>query len=339
MAGWQSWVGLDAAKTFRELSTYQLQVSREDLRVSLTRAYYGTILAQEGLRVAKEALEQTEKHLARVKELHQQGVASEYDLIRARVAVSNQRPAVSQAEAGADLAMKGLKHQIGLNMDQVVKLTGELNAAVSAPELSYEEASDFAMQQRVELRQLALQEELYRIEYKVNQRSWLWPNFLAGLRWETSAQSQDLKIGKYEFLGGFGGQLILQIPLFDGFSSHYRAQQSKLDMRNTRLQRSMLKRGIEMEVFDALRSFQRSQEELDAAVESLQQAEKGYSIAQTRYDGGVGTQLEVLDAQLQLNMSKVNLLQAEYNLLMAKVNYDRASGKRFGQPSSLGDNS
>ena len=66
-----------------------------------------------------------------------------------------------------------------------------------------------------------------------------------------------------------------------------------------------------------------------AAEEGLGQAEQAFSISEARYRQGVGTQLETLDAQLQLRVSKTNLLQAKYNLLVAKANFDRASGKGF----------
>lgn len=330
-------LGLDAAKTYRELSGYQVQVSKEDLRIQLTQAYYGTLLAGEALTVAKDALAQTQKHAARVKSMYEEGVASEYDMIRANVAVSNAKPGVSQAQAGYDLARKGLKSLLGVDVSRPLVLKGELPDVVAAPELDYDQSTELALNKRPELKQLNLQEHLYKIQYKVHQRSWLWPNFMANLSWDATAQSSDLNVGKYEFLGGYGGTLILQIPLFDGFKSHWKAQQAKIDMRNTRLQHTMATRGIEIQVYEALRNFQKSSEEMQAAHESLQQAQKGYDIAETRYQQGVGTQLEVLDSQLQLNVSKMNYLQSRFNLLMAKANYDRASGIGFDEVSSVED--
>jgi outer membrane protein len=320
---------LKAAKAYKELNSYQVKLAREDLHVQLMQTYYGAILADRGLAIAREGLKQATDHYAQVQQMHTQGVASDYDLIRAQVAVSNLKPNVSQAEAGRDLIRKALKNLLGLDVDSPIKLVDNLEEAIAPPTLDYEDASAAALHQRVELRQLDLQKSLYEIEYKVNQRSVLWPNLLAGLRWETSAQASNLRFGKYEFLGGYGGQVILQIPLFDGFASHWKAQQSKVNVRNTRLQRIQLERGIRLQVFEALRTYQRSAEELNAAKESLVQAEKGYSIAETRYQSGVGTQLETLDAQLQLNVSRVNLLQAQYDLLIARANFDRASGSSF----------
>jgi len=324
-------LGLNAAKTYREMSGYQVEVSREDLKVQVVQIFYGCMIADQGLVVSKEALQQVKNLYQQVQDMYSAGVASEYDLIRAKVAVSNQKPAVFQMEAQRDLTYKALKNVLGLDVNQPIRLEGQLEAEAVGPEYDFRTASAMAMNNRVELRQLELQERLYEIQYKASARSWLWPNFLAQASWETSAQAQDMKIGKYEYLSGWSGTLVLQIPIFDGLASHWQAQQAKVNMRNAKLQKAQLTRGIELQVFEALRSYDQASQELEAAEEGLGQAEKAYSISETRYRQGVGTQLETLDSQLQLRLSKTNLLQAKYNLLVAKANFDRASGKGFKQ--------
>ncbi len=82
-----------------------------------------------------------------------------------------------------------------------------------------------------------------------------------------------------------------------------------------------------MQVFQSTQSFELASLKLTAALETRSEAEKGYRIATTRYDSGVGTQLEVLDAQLQMNTSRVNVLQAQYDQLVAQAEYDRALGQ------------
>lgn len=76
--------------------------------------------------------------------------------------------------------------------------------------------------------------------------------------------------------------------------------------------------------------FSKADKELIAAESTLEEAEKGYSIAEVRYTEGVGTQLEVLDAQLQLNNSRVRVLQAKYNRVVAYAAYQRSLGGNLG---------
>ncbi len=321
-------LGLDAAKQYRKMSELGVQVAREDLRVDLVKAYYATVLAEQGLTVTLEMFEMSRAYLEQVRAMHEQGMVSEYDLIRAEVAVANMKPMVTQAETGLDLAYKSLKNMLGMDLEQEIEVDGDLMDSGELL-LGYEQAVQLANQQRVEFRQLDFTRNLYEIQTKVHQRSWLWPNFFASLKWETMAQKNDTEFAKYEFLGGYGATVGVSIPLFDGLASHHRAQQAKVDIRNTQRARIQLERGVEMQVYAAQQEHEKAREQLEAALEARNLAERGYEIAEVRYSEGVGTQLEVLDAHSSLSNAKMNVLQAEYNLRIAKAEFDRAIGQHF----------
>ncbi|MBZ0264034.1 TolC family protein [bacterium] len=318
-------IGLEIAKRYRELVKLGVHLSRQELKVSLTQAYYGAILADQFVEVSQDALTQAKRHLDHTEGMYQQGVISEYDKIRAEVAVANLKPQVHQAEAARELAYKGLKYVLGLQVEDDIELTGNLDVSID-PLSDYTTASTLAIEKRIEFQQLELQKQLYKGQYKIENHSWLWPNLFLNLKYETAAQKNDFELSKYEFLGGFGGSLALQVPLFDGFKSHHRAQQARVNMRKVDRQKSMLERGVKIEVFQAISDFEISNKQLQASQEAMAQAEKGERIASVRYTEGVGTQLEVLDAQLQLNTSKVNLLQAKYKQVVAAAAYERAVG-------------
>jgi len=220
-----------------------------------------------------------------------------------------------------------LKNLIGMDLDEFIEIQGAISDVIQQPELEYSSATEFALEGRIELQQLDLQKLLYKDQKLAEERSWLWPNLLAGVRWETQAQSPVINFSDKKFFNGISAQLMLNIPLFDGLASHRRSQIAEVNMRSVDLQKSMLERGIQLQVFQATRGFKLASEKFNAALENRDEAEKGYRIAVTRYESGVGTQLEVLDAQLQLNSSRVNVLQAQYDQLVTQAQYDRALGQ------------
>lgn len=319
-------IALEIAKNYHELSRLAVAVSRSELHLSLTRAFYGAMMADEYVAVSSEAQAQAIRHRDQVKALFDQGMVSEYDLIRAQVAVANVEPQVAAATAARDLAYKTLKNLIGMDVDAPVNLVGELKAA-AIPFGGYPEAVATALNSRPELRQVNLQGELYKGQFKIETRSAYWPNLYLGLFYNSQAQADDIEFSKYEFLGGWGGALSVQIPLFDGFASHHRAQKALIELRGIKRRTAELERGIKIQVHQALADYNKASLELKAARESVAQAERGVTIAETRYREGMGTQLEVLDAQLQLNQARTNRLQAEYNLIIARATYDRAVGE------------
>lgn len=318
-------MALEIAKRYERLSELGIKVSKENLHYSLTEIFYSALLADEYLRISQEALDQAERLSKQTRSLFDQGMVSEYDQIRANVAVANLKPRVIEAEAGKNLAYKGLKNLIGIDVDQDIIIKGDLHSS-SVDLGDYKSNVEKAMNQRAEFRQLDLQAKLYEGQYRIEKRSWLWPSLFVGFRWETLAQTEDFKINKYQFIDGLSGTIALQIPLFDGWASSHRAEKAKIDLRKVRRQKKTLERGVKVQIYQALTDYRKTGEELRAAEETVKQAEKGSSIAEVRYQEGIGTQLEVLDAQLQLNNSKVNLLQARYNRLIAKAAYNRAIG-------------
>ncbi|HEX04853.1 MAG TPA: TolC family protein, partial [Bacteroidetes bacterium] len=299
----------------------------QELRVQLVEAFYGAMVADEYVEVTGDALDQAQRHLDQVQLMFNEGVVSEYDRIRARVAVSNMRPDLIEAETARELAYKGLKNLLGMDLDTPITLQGEISDIIQQPELGYAAAADYATERRLELKQLDLQRKLYEDQKLIEQRNWLWPNVLAGLRWETQAQSNEFDFQDQRFYNGTSAQLMVNIPLFNGLASHRRSQIAEVNIRKMGLQHDMFERGIRMQVFQATQSYEKASETLQASLENRGEAEKGYNLAETRYAEGIGTQLEVLDAQLQLNMSKVNVLQAEYDQLIARAQYDRALGQ------------
>jgi outer membrane protein len=322
-------IALELAKIYSEISKLGLKVTWEELRLALVRIFYGALLTEEYMAVSNEAITQAERHYRQAQNLFDQGMVSEYDLIRANVAVANLRPQVLEAETARDMAYKGLLHMIGMDIDSEVELTGNLEIT---PEnlLDYDAAVKAAMSNRDEFTQLGLQAEMYEGQYKIEKHSTLWPNVILNMKYETMAQADDMNISKYEFLGGFGGSLIVQIPLFDGFASKHKAETALINKRSVYRQRELLERGVKIQVFEAQGNYRKATERLKAARETLSQATRGSEIAEVRYKEGVGTQLELLDSELQVNNSKVNVLQAQYDLRVAEATFRRAMGSGVG---------
>lgn len=322
-------IALRIAKKYRQISEMGESVVTQELQVNLTQSFYGALLADEYVQLMQQVHAQTQRHKDQVQALFDQGMVSEYDLIRAKVAVANVKPQVVSAESNRDLAYKSLKNLLGLNVETQILIKGDLDQGGQLRQLvipSYEHAVSKALEDRLEFQQLKLQSDLYYGQYQVETRSWLWPNFLLNLNYSTQAQATDTKFSKYEFLDGWGGSLVLQIPIFDGFASHFRAQQALVNRRSVQRQEMVLERGVRIQVSQALSDMERTIIELEAAQETLDQSKKGAEIAELRYQEGVGTQLEVLDSQLQYNQSRINFLQAKFNLLVAKASYKRALG-------------
>jgi outer membrane protein len=120
--------------------------------------------------------------------------------------------------------------------------------------------------------------------------------------------------------------LKLSIPIFDGFARGARVQQAEIDMEKAKLTKLKTEDGLKIQLVQAELNMKEAKQRVDAQKESVQEAEKALTIAESRYDNGIGTQLEILDTQSALVQTQVSYSQAIYDYLVAKAEWDNVAG-------------
>ena len=109
-----------------------------------------------------------------------------------------------------------------------------------------------------------------------------------------------------------------------------KVRQAKVDYSQSQLQKSQLLRQIRLEVRDAHGKVEEARQRVEALGETVGQAERGVEIGQVRFQNGVGTQLELLDAQVALTTARVNRISASHDLAAAVASLRRAVGREWG---------
>ena len=115
-------------------------------------------------------------------------------------------------------------------------------------------------------------------------------------------------------------------PLLDGGRTKARLKRTRITIRQVETQQQQLADQISLDVKNALLDLQEAQQRLQAQQHTIAQAERGLSIARVRFDGGMATQLEVLDAQLALTAARTQDLQAQHDYAVALASLCYAVG-------------
>jgi len=118
--------------------------------------------------------------------------------------------------------------------------------------------------------------------------------------------------------------------LFSGFQTNARVEAAQLDLRKTQENIAGMKSGLQTTAESVTLELRNTRQRIEAQSRTVEQADKGYRIAATRYKNGAGTLLEVNDAQLALTVATVNRLQALYQYLAASADLDQLLGRRPG---------
>jgi outer membrane protein TolC len=319
-------LALQIAKLYKKATNQAFIQTEAETRLLITELYFGAAVAHEWAKVMEESYDQLEAHLEKVEDMHTEGIVSEYDLIRSRVQVSNFYPQVISARTAQTVALEALAIALNLPRDQEIELTDNLYD-FQLDRVDTEDAYRIALENRPELKQLEFQEQMLKKLLKIEKHGIWWPNlFLVG-GFTRTAQEPDFDWGDYYWMENLYAGLSLSIPLFDGFKAKYRAQQVRVDIKSLGIAQEQTARGINLELIQAQSRLEEALKNVKAQVEGKELAEKGFHIAEVRYDNGLATQLEVMDAQIALNQAKTNELTARYNAITAQAALQKALGR------------
>lgn len=319
-------LALKIAKLYRQVTEEQLDQSKAELKYLITQLYYGAVVAGKWEKVAQETYTQMQNHLEKVQDMYREGLVSEYDMIRSQVQVSNFYPQVINAQTAREVAFEALSIALDLPKDQPVVLTDDLSS-YPRDHLEVENPYALALQSRSEMKQLDLQENLMGNLLKIEKHGIWWPNvFLVG-GYTASANEPDFDVNDYFWSKNLYGGISLAFPIFDGFKAKHRAQQVRVDLKQLGLQREQMIRGINLEIIEAQSRIKEATKNVIAQQEGVQMARKGLEIAEVRYENGLSTHLEVMDAQVALNQANTNELSAYYDAILANAEFEKALGK------------
>ena len=287
--------------------------SEEDLLVLVHVRYYAAWLAGQRVSVQKNRFEA--------------GVGEKYDVTQAEVALANARPPLIRAMNDRRRSIDRLQEIIGLpypvNVDASV-ITLESPEEIPSPDLKLIDAIVSAMSNRPEIEGVQHDIETAQRELKLVKRD-LSPeiSLFAGYGIESDMFGGDSS------LEGWSSGVELNWDIFDGGIRRGKVQQARSTARQVALESRELELAIKGEVRDAYYDQQEAIAIYDTSAQVIAQAREALGLAQNRYKAGKGTQLEVLESQLQLTRAQLEQSTARHDLELASVQMKRAMGMKI----------
>lgn len=306
--------------------------ARIDLVAEVKKSFYNILLAEQSLAVLRES-ERTVKQTVDETELkYRNGLASEYDLLTAQVQLSNLKPTILQTENSIQVAELMLKMYLSLPEEIDIEVTGELDGMRDAV-FAGADALTVDLSENSSLRQLELQQEQLRRQLKVANASRL-PSLAAfgQASYTGNDMAPFLSVtpdngARYFWTNPISVGVQLSVPIFAGLTKMNQSRSIKNQIAQLDLQREYARKQVDVQARSAVNTLLTAREQMFSQETTVRQAEKAYSISQTRYNAGAGTMLELNTAQLTLTQARLNYSQAIYDYLSAKADYDRIIGR------------
>jgi len=307
-----------------EVQDETLRAKKLDLEFDAKRLYYGLLLAYETERIARETLEQAKAHYSDVKHKYAQGTSSRFDVLQSGVQVSLLVPNLIKASNEVKLIKAELNKLLGRNVDTPVEPDEKLSyTSIEIKEPDFLKTA-YLNKPEMMLKALGIDIDKWGIEMaKSGYRPQL--DMAGGYSYRSGNLGNIINSKQNNWYAG----LTLTIPIFEGFSTKAKVDEAKARYAEAILSKENLSDQIAVDVRQACLNLKESEAIIDSQKDHVGEAREALQIAEISYDNGVGTNLDVLDAQVSLSQIQQNLASGIYDYLMAEAYLKRNMGESF----------
>lgn len=324
----QLWASLKLEDELVATAIEAARASRVGMVSQVRKAYIGALLAKEAAMVLRQSYEQLRQTERDIDMKLKKGLVAEYDLVRMQAQVQNLLPEVLRAEEAERLSLRKLAVLMNLPLDKPISPTERLEQYERIVELRLlSSETDFRLEGNTTLRSLDHQGRQLEQALRIKKMAYL-PTLAASFSYNYSFANDRLALGNskrwspHSMLG-----LSLSIPIFSGGSKYNDVRATRLQLTQLAQRRVQVERELELAHSSAL-SEQRSAAEVFLASRGAERsALQGYEIALMRYSTGIGTLLELNDAQVALMKAQLSLKQAIHNYMVATYSLDELEGR------------
>jgi outer membrane protein TolC len=310
-----------------DAAVLSLQAVINDALLEVRTRFYTVLLSREKIKVQEQNVELLQRQLQDVKNRYEAGTVSNFEVLRAEVALANAQPALITARNDYRLSIETLRQALGYvtasepNVAKVPEFLGTLEFVPASFELRSALAT--AREQRPDLQRL---EKLTTAAEQgvIANRAGYQPNvaLFGSYDWRKTPGSNSFPGDRNGWTVGLSSTW----NIFDGRATAGRVVQARSFLEQTKLALAESQLAVDVDVRRAISIFQQATELAEASKKVVEQAEEAVRLANARYNAGTATQLDVLTSQVDLTTARLNQLQAYYSYNVAVATTRNAMG-------------
>jgi outer membrane protein TolC len=319
-------VALQAKKTVEELSRKSLQQSKRDVREAVSKAYYNLLISKKQMDLTNTNIERLEKLLHDTKAMYDNGFAEKLDIDRVQVQLNNVKTTKVKLINLLAVSDQLLKFQMGMPLNELLTPGDSLSTADLTGILR--DSAGFQYDQRIEYSLLQTQKKANEFNLKRYRMAYL-PSVSAFMNYGKNAGRDEFNFfDKHEpWFSTWIIGISVNVPIFDGFQRKYRVDQAKLAIDKNEVQLEGLKQSIDLQIAQSKTSLRNDIINLSSQEDNMRLAESVYEASKKKYEQGVGSNIEVINAESDLKQAQTNYFSALYDAIIAKIDYQKAIGR------------
>ncbi|WP_232203913.1 TolC family protein [Chlorobaculum parvum] len=321
---------VDLAKAGRNSAGIRQEITLRDLSLATIRAFYSVLFLQEAVSVQQKEIDALQKNLDHMQKRYDEGAATRFDLLTTQVrlaAAGNRKIDYETQLHNQEIALRRL---CGLDEQAPLNLSGSFDITVADKDANRLAAA--ALEQRPEL--MLARENLKAASYKKSLagKEFL-PKIVGSASWGTAnGYMPDIDKMRTNVAAG----VELQVPIFDGFGRSAALREAAAMKRSAEQQQLDTEQMAQAEIRQSLNDLKSSEQKIETTCLQVSQADLAAQHARIRYDNGLATTLDLLDAEAALAEAELAHLQARYEYVLNAYDVRRASGDLIAQKQEKG---
>lgn len=320
--------GLKAAKQFRELTKKKKAIKEEEIRAGVTKAYMNVLIAEENQKTLNNNIKTITKSLSEAEAYYESGFIEHLEVKRLNLSKESLTTEITKIEKLILLSKDLLKFQMSYPMNDDIELDEDLNALVdkfSAEDVDLDDTTiDF--NNKAQYAEIEMGQQLNELNIERLERGFL-PSLMARAGASESLQRNKLfDSNENGWIPTLFAGLSLNIPITDGRKKKSLIQQAEIEAERISLQKAEFERGITMQVQTSKLQYASAKETYLNAKKILELNEDIFETTQIKFSEGVGSSLEVTQAESDLFAAQSAYINALYQLLITKTDLDIALG-------------
>ena len=315
--------GYQAADLNYQAMQRDVDAAYNQLRLDVSEAFYGALVAQDFVRVARQSVSLVEEQLAVAEASLEAGAATNFDVLRAKVQLANAESQLIRAQNGVQTAKDAYKTVLNIPLSENILVKGTLEVPVNhkTPALNLDTLVQQALDNRPEVHRTQFTEHAARKQVDIA-KTRSRPDLGFFSNYQISQNERLTEMNRIWSLG-----LQINIPIFDGFATRAAVQQSESSLKQIQLGGTQVKVGVEFEVRTAYLNLRGAETIIEVQREAVTQARESVRIANLQFQNGIITTVALTDTQLALAQAEVNRLQAYHDYIVGLARLEKAIGQ------------
>ncbi len=320
--------GLKAAKVSVDLERIRSTLTKREIAINVTQAYLGVLIAGENQTIIKSNIETLDRLLFETRETYKAGFAESLDVSRLELSLENLKVEDENLTQMIELSKNILKFQMNYPLEKDIVLLDKLDVMLDAIQVApqvilNEESIDYTNRPEVQV----LEKSMELDDYDIRRLGLRWPTLKANINLQESLQRDKLfNSNEAGFIAGGYVGLKLDYAIFDGKLRESQQQRSKIRKEKTFLDLQNFKRGMYLQSTNAQNRLSTTKRTLENRKNILALTQEIYDKANIKFKEGVGSSVEVRQAETSLYQAQADYISAMYDVVLAKTDLDIALG-------------